>query len=256
MISYKKFNGYDAFKYASGFSILNNGDMLERIVLKCVWSSIVWKDNVRKSDNFLLSKFLVLDFDSVGDETMEGINDSLKDFKRIIATTKSHQKDKGGVTCDRYRLIIPFTTPITSLDVYRYNYSLALKKYWWADPACKDGARFFFPSKEIVYLDREGEYTWDVVDLPCASTASVNHTFTRPEIKRKIPSWYLAFINDGVLDKNNSRNTTLYKMAADLFRLGFTESEIRQLALRAPIKWEGVSLESAIKSAKKRNHNE
>lgn len=249
MISFKKFDGYDAYKYRKGFLRSSNANLLQERILTSAWSPITWKGDRALTVNFEAAYYFVLDFDSIGDETMEGINDSLKDFKRIIATTRSHGILKNGLICDRYRLIIPFTTPIDDYAVYRYNYELALKKYWWADSSCKCGARFFFPSKEIVFFDREAEYTWDVVDLPCASTVSVDRAFTRPEINGRIPSWCRAFINDGVLDKNHSRNTTLFKVACEMSRQGFTESKIRQVVLRAPIKWDGVSVEAAIRSA-------
>jgi hypothetical protein len=249
VISFKKFDGYNGFKYKDGFLTSSNANLLRERILTCAWSPIVWKGGIRRSENFEQAHFLVLDFDTLGDETMDGVNDSLKDHKRIIATTRSHGILKNGIICDRYRLIIPFTTPINNIEVYKYNYSLALKRFWWADSSCKCGARFFFPSKEIVFFDREAEYTWDVVDLPCASTVSVDRAFTRPEINGRIPSWCRAFINDGVLDKNHSRNTTLFKVACEMSRQGFTESKIRQVVLRAPINWDGVSVESAIKSA-------
>lgn len=249
MISYKKFDGYDAYKYRSKFIRCGNANLLAEKILTSAWSPIVWDNNHALTANFQAAYYFVLDFDTIGDEDMEGVNNSLKDFKRIIATTKSHGILKKGIVCDRYRLIIPFTNPITDYSVYKYNYELALRKYWWADHSCKCGARFFFPSKEIIYFDREAEYTWDVINPPCASTGLVDHTFTRPEITGKIPSWCRAFINDGVLDKNNSRNTTLFKVACEMSRQGFTESKIRQVLLRAKIEWDGVALESAIKSA-------
>ena len=249
MISYKKFSSYEASKYRSNFSRLSNMGMLAEIILTHCWSPIVWKNNYALTTNFEFSDFLALDFDSPGDETLEEINNNLQDHRRIIATTRNHQKEKKGVICDRFRLIIPWDKRITSIKEYQYNYELVLKKYPWADRSCVDGARFFFPSREIIYIDRESEYTWTT------STQIENTLPISPPnstiIDGKIPNWCLNFINHGYVF-NGSRNLKILSVARELFRQGFEESSIRRLLLRAPIDWHGVNLEAIIKSAKKK----
>lgn len=145
LISYKKFSGYAGSIYHDNFSVLKNMSLLGEFITTKVWSPCVWRDGKRKKENFISAHFLVLDFDDVGDETMDELNHSLQDHKRIIATTKSHQIEKKGVVCDRFRLILPFDRPITNLYEYEYNMELAIKKWWWADKNAVDAARFFFP---------------------------------------------------------------------------------------------------------------
>ncbi len=238
MISYIKFSGYDAYKYNSNFSVLKNMNLFNETITTCVWSPILWMGNVRRAENFLSSAFLVLDFDDAGDFTMAELDDSLKDHKRIIATTKSHT-----ITNERYRLIIPFTQAITDLHTYKYNYKKALEKYHWADKSCTDGARLFFPSKSIVTSDREAEYTWDVL------APEPEKTFEAAPVTGKIPPWCLGFINRGDL-RNGSRNMTIFSVAMDLFHQGFSEDDVRCLIRRAPIEWIGVAFEAIIKSSK------
>lgn len=255
MISYKRFSGYNSAAYRSGFEILQNMALLSKVITECCWSPIVWKNNYAKTDNFLTSNFLVLDFDEPGDETMEQINNSFSDHKRIIATTKSHQKDKNGMICDRFRLIIPFNETITDYRTYKATYQKALVRFPWADKSCLDGARFFYPCNEIIYIDRESEFKWDVVDPAIAFLKNDEPTpFTPGPVTGKIPPWCLRFINDGEIHCN-SRNLKIYSVARELFRQGFVESDIRRLLLKAPIKWDGVQLESIIKSAKKKELN-
>lgn len=247
MISYKKFDGYDSFKYRANFERLSNMSLLKETILTCAWSPIVWKNNYAKTDNFESSSFLALDFDTPGEETMEEINHSLQDHKRIIATTKSHNILKNGIVCDRFRLIIPFTKTITDYKTYKYTYQRALDKYPWADKSCTDGARFFFPSKEVVFFDRESEYKWEVLEPAFDPEAD---KFVRLPPTGKIPLWCLKFINDGVV--GHSRNMTLLGVCCELFRQGFVEADVRRIVMRAKIDWHGVNLEAIIKSASKK----
>lgn len=250
MISYKKFQGYNGALYRSGFSVLQNMSLLQKVIIECAWSPIVWKNNYAKTDNFISSDFLALDFDEPGEETLNEINNALSDHKRIIATTKSHQKDKNGVTCDRFRLIIPFAERITDYRTYRATYQKALVRFPWADKSCLDGARFFFPSKELLIFDRESEYKWDIIDPAIAFLdASEPTVFTPGPVNGKIPLWCLRFINDGEVHCN-SRNLKVFSVARELFRQGFSESDTRRLILKAPIKWDGVNVEAILKSAK------
>lgn len=245
MISYKPFTTLDAFKYRTGFSILKNMGMFTDIITTCCWSPIVWKNNVAKTDNFLSSSFLALDFDIPGDEDMVELNHSLQDHRRIVATTKSHQLPKNNITCDRYRLIIPFTETITDYQTYKATYTEALKKYHWADRSCLDGARFFFPSKTIVVVDRESEYTWDITRPKAALAEAV----ALPVTQGVIPTWCLEIINTGrILEA--SRNVTMFRVACGIFEAGFSESEVRRFLLKAKIDFNGVNIEGAIKSAK------
>lgn len=250
MISYKKFSGLEASQYRSNFNVLQNMDMICETILTCAWSPIVWKNNYAKTENFLCSYFLALDFDTPMEFSLEELNHSLQDHKRIIATTKSHQKVKNGVVCDRFRLVIPWDKPIYSYAAYRHNYELVLKKYPDADKKCLDGARFFFPCNKILYLDRDAIYCWETSEPSQSHTINFNfnsHLNQSPD--GKIPPWCLNFINNGAV-YNGSRNVKVYAVARELFRQGFSESSVRKLLMRSPIDWQGVGLESIIKSAK------
>ena len=247
MISYKPFSTLDAFKYRSGFKILQNMSMLPEIITTCCWSPIIWKGNEAKTVNFISSSFLALDFDVPGDMDLVELNHSLQDHKRIIATTKSHQLPKNNLICDRYRLIIPFAETITDYQTYRATYTEALKKYTWADKSCLDGARFFFPSKKIFIVDRESDYLWDVTKpKPIIETPK-----TAVVTQGVIPNWCLEIINTGRI-LEGSRNVTMFRVACVLFEAGFDENNVRRILLKTKMDFNGVSLEGAIKSAKNR----
>lgn len=245
-VSYKKFVGFEGSQYSTGFSELRNMSMLAEIVTTCVWSPIVWEQGARNSKHFAHASFMVLDFDEPGDESMADVNNALSDHKRIIALTKSHMKQKNGVICERYRLVIPFNNVITDLNLYKHNMDCALKKYPWADQACKDGARFFYPCSKIVYVDRMAEYSWDTLKLVPPSIGSKSPILSGKEI----PLWCLNFLNYGSLCKNKSRNLTVYAVCFELFSRGYSEVKVEEVVKRAPIDWHGVNLSAALKDSK------
>ncbi len=242
MISFKKYVGSAASLYRSGFSRLANMNMVESTILTCAWSPIVWKDNYALGANFEFSDFLVLDFDKPGDETMADVNRSLQDHKRIIAPTKSHTPED-----ERYRLIIPWERRISDFKTYAYNMRLALKRFDWADKNCVDGARFYFPSKRVFAFDRTSEYLWEVKDPPPAQ----ENIYTEIKQQRIIPTWALAFINRGLI-YNDSRNMTIFNVAIELAKRGFSPIEVENLIKKAPIAWYGTNVRASIQSAFKK----
>jgi len=65
-------------------------------------------------------------------------------YKAIIATTKSHQKEKNAIVCDRFRVIIPFKEPMKlSCDNYKMMMSEIFHTFDFVDQACKDNARTY-----------------------------------------------------------------------------------------------------------------
>lgn len=252
MISYKKFVGYEGYLYKDGFKTSQNHNLLEENILKHVWSPCVWRDGIRLKENFLNSDFCALDFDQPHEETLSSMIRNLCDYKIIFATTKSHQKEKNGITCDRYRMIIPWSKRITSLIEYEYNMRLAYQRWEWADPQCLDAARYFFPCKQIAYSNRGGEHNQGVEAVPPGYMVSHEalKESVRSGVNGEIPSWALMFINDGHLGQSGSRHTMIFAVAFELFKQGYEEKTVRSLIRRAPIVWTDVNDVSVIKSAK------
>jgi len=80
-------------------------------------------------------------------------------FKALVITTKSHQKDKNGVVCDRYRIILPFTTAFyKSVELYKAAFIECAK--WFqggVDMATKDPSRFFYGNADQKHWYFEGK---------------------------------------------------------------------------------------------------
>lgn len=117
------------------------------------YSPFQYRENYRKEDNSVLTNAncIFLDFDDgFSIDKAKGVFGHLC---YVLATTKSHQKEKNGKVCDRFRIVIPCETNITlSKQDYKELMNDIITTYG-ADRACKDIARFYygFKDSEVFY---------------------------------------------------------------------------------------------------------
>lgn len=71
------------------------------------YSPFVFNGGKKTSDNWDNSKQNIIIFDIDDGLSIEEAKQQFKAYEYLIATTKSHQKDKKGIICDRFRIIIP-----------------------------------------------------------------------------------------------------------------------------------------------------
>ena len=215
--------------YAAGFEIFPWDDMelIAEMICRHVWSPIIWKDGVRKKANFLCVGYMTLDFDD-GRPTLEEASKKYEDYAHIIATTKSHQKEKDGKpACDRFRLVVPFAEPV--FDKTRYEYTMAvITKKTGADKSAKDGGRFFWPCKKIYEIKPNG-MTAHTKDPPKYQEKKQEPWWRHPT-KGPVKESTRFLLEHGVWNETE-RNPTIYIGAMDLLRHGWTPDEI-YLALR------------------------
>lgn len=117
----------------------------------------------RKADNYLNYSDMII-FDVDDGLTIQDAKDMFMPFDYIIATTKSHQKDKNGIVCDRFRIILPTDTPINlSKDDYSKMMQEVYKDYPFVDTVCKDASRFYYPSKDSIVFKHSGfcNFSWE-----------------------------------------------------------------------------------------------
>jgi hypothetical protein len=200
---------------------------LANIIVNAVWSPICWKNNRRLSDEFFCSDFLVLDYDDQKtslDETLKWV----KAYSHIVGTTKSHQKEKSGIVCDRFRVVIPWHARINDLNTYRQNMEriLSLMK---SDLACKDGARIYQPCKKIISIGDGKKAEWNAYEQP-KKHEPLNNYYTET---KTIPLWLQDFMTTP--PSNGERNKTAYKIAYYLARYGFSEQQCQSAVMSAPI---------------------
>lgn len=172
-------------------------EVFERMVTSKVWCPCSLSKGVRLESGFIASAICALDFDTPHTTIEWAISEFYK-YEHIIGTTKSHQKEKNGVTCDRFRVILFWDKLITNLAEYKHNMRLMITRYG-ADAACSDGARFFYPCQEIVASDNGAMVHAE--PLPVApvmqerrkkSSRSIHQDVPAPEGKRNIATFAAA----------------------------------------------------------------
>lgn len=77
-----------------------------------------FRNGVKTYDNWNNDKQDMLVFDIDEDMSIAKCQSMFSKYKYLIGTTKSHQKEKKGVICDRYRLCIPAINIPNSPDIY------------------------------------------------------------------------------------------------------------------------------------------
>lgn len=236
-VSFSRENPTNPYKQKYFFTCTGDFSMLGNIANKRVWSPIIWKDGERLKENFSSSELIALDFDS-GEWT---IDDAIKyaeenSLNVLIGVTKSHQLEKAGAPpCDRFRMLIDADT-CKSLDDYEYTMR-QLCAVVPTDKACIDGARFFYPCKEIVYKKLDGNPAhW--LECPYEDTQAARDEFynaIHPAEYRNlelIPAQILVWLRKGVKPgsgqtaaNDRGRHNTCYKIGCYFARRGWSEDE-------------------------------
>lgn len=236
------------------------------IITSSVWSPIIWKDGHRAEDDYLSCKYMVLDIDA--NWTLKEAYDFVQanNYSAIIGTTKSHQKIKkkenspDEPACDRFRLIMPFEREIKDLATFRYNmYKLMhIDCLLPADPAAKDGARFFYPCKDIYkyYLGNP----FPVYEIDKEYLEAEKEKFLKSQEKLKIrkdggvlPTMVSELLTFGP-PNGWTRNTTCYKISLTLFEHGWDTEAVYNVLQTTPYlkTLPTVELERTITSARQK----
>ena len=165
---------------------------------------------------------VVLDIDS--GVPMITAQSLLKDYKALFYTTTNHQKEKNGVVCDRYRIILP-TNYKLKLEPEEYK-KFMVNLFTWlpfeVDEATKDIARKWVSSPSDEYIYQDGELL-DV--LPFIPATSKNEEFKKRNLDvqglNNLERWILNNSGDG------NRNVMLHRFAMILVDAGYGYEDIR-----------------------------
>lgn len=201
---------------------------LASVITKRVWSPIVWKGGKRNTSNFSHADLLVLDFDT--GVTLEQGKAILDDYNLtgMIGTTRSHQTEKNGVTEDRFRMLLLMASTCSDLEQYTQNVA-KLSSDLGADRKCKDGARLFFPCREIVHVTSGVCLSW--ADKRPRENSNINYeTYRRTGT---VPSYVSRWLTSA---KEGERHSLCYKVAAEMTKCGFSEKEIYKAIMSSKIR--------------------
>ncbi len=181
------------------------------LIKQYVWSPIIWDPLVRLEINFKACGYCVYDFD--GNLKLDEALKHFSNFTHIIGTTRRHTKEK-----NRFRVVVPFDEVISDLDTYKFNMRKTVE-FWKNDPKCVDGARYFFPCKEIISINEKGnaQGIFPYVEHPKPKfTGEINKNSSR---KMKLLTQFGANVE-------GERNSTVYGVCIDMTLKGFTPNEM------------------------------
>jgi hypothetical protein len=118
------------------------------------WSPGVFSNRRRLIANLSRIDLLVLDVDAGC--SLDDARELFSEYRHIIATSRNHQKDKHGVVCDRFRVVLFLSSPITNDKDFKSTWESVRSQFPFIDDACKDSSRFFYPSPMVVSINNEG----------------------------------------------------------------------------------------------------
>lgn len=213
--------------YSRNFQFYPSKDphLIAQMITKHAWSPIIFKQGIRKQSHFISARWVALDFDEPGITLAEAVDNIFCDHVHIIGTSKSHQKEKNGVVCDRFRVLLRLDKPCRDLQSYRATVSKLVGKYD-ADSACVDGARFFYPCTSIVSVGEDGFLT--TVLCSVSKNNIVNKKPSKPSSKSpSLSPWIRKIYLKGV--PAGQRNRTCWGAACDMLEAGYTKQEVYRI---------------------------
>ena len=109
------------------------------------YSAGKFKDGHRNNDNWLgYEDVLILDIDD-GCTIIQAI-EIFKRYENFIITSRSHQKNKNGLVCDRFRIFIHLEETINDKTLRDKFMLQSMDTFCFVDKSAKDRGRFFFSS--------------------------------------------------------------------------------------------------------------
>lgn len=206
---------------------ISNYSELEKVILSQPYSLAIFKDNLRNKENFLQTELVGLDFDE--GVTLQEAEDLLKDYMYVIAPTKSHRKEKNGNVCDRFRVILFLSEPITDNATFEATWHSVYEKFPKIDKACKDSCRYFDPSTEVYRFNSKGIKITPVAPKPKEVKAPVE---VSPGQTGKLAKRTLEFLTLGT--QPGQKHHELYAAARDahqnLYSIEWFSQQVELLA--------------------------
>lgn len=214
--SIHEFVGFKGSLYKNNWGVTS--EPLEDVIVKDCWSPAVWFTGTRLKNHFAYADLAAFDFDNSW-----SISEAIDWAKFIgawcvIGTTKSHR-----VGNDCFRLVFRWNERIADLKQFEQNQSRFIDATP-ADPACRDGARFYYPCREIVY--RQDGRPITVLPYKPASSPPPSRPARIPEGKQ-IPPWMATELEQGVPE--GKRNRSAFRFALHLRERGFSQDETEHI---------------------------
>lgn len=220
------YNPHKKFKYA--YNWRRSKRKLSRDIVENVWSHGVFSGGHRCDQDWMFSDWCVLDFDSGAMSLDEAVHNVFCDYQHIIATTRSHRKEKHGIIADRFRVVIPWTERINDPGVFLGNLRHIIKVHD-ADPICGSLSHSYRPCEAIVSINRDPEAERMEVAERLSVRSPVSSSTLRP--LEDLPAWLSPFLlgrqvragSNG--EQGRGRDLFIFCALKDLLRAGLNRSQ-------------------------------
>lgn len=212
------------------------------------WSPILWKDGVRRSENFMSCELAVFDFDDgMWTIAQAAAYFTALGYSFILGTTRSHGIAKGSqAPCDRFRVAAPFTRPIENLETYRHALRELLRPTP-ADKACTDGARKYRPCRAIAAHHLGTKIPWVAyVPPPPPDPEAFRRRLAHVRETGQLPSWIYRCLAGEVTE--GDRNSTCFRLATNMSKYGVPDDEIVRMVVGSNITLSPSEKENAARS--------
>lgn len=160
-------SNHSNIKNTSGYKHYNDlefGDLEEVVKSGFHYVACKLKNEIRNDNNFDgFVDLLILDIDS--DCNIEQAKQIFSKFEFFLITTKSHQKDKNGLICDRFRVFIPLEKTVFIKEQMEQIYNDILLIFPFLDSACKNVSRLFYSSPKDAYVYYNAGFRYKVRTL-------------------------------------------------------------------------------------------
>lgn len=226
---------------------------------ECRYSAGSFNNEYINDENYLQEQNLfIVDIDN--DLTIEEAKNLFSGMTYLITTTKSHQKEKSGQICDRFRIILPTISKFhLEPEVYSKMYMNVLSALGVeeADRKCRNPSRWYYGNPEGEYWYNEG----DLLDIrpfipDTSQNEATNEALSKYENQERHANsdsrtdgairWFLSSTAEGNRNENMFRLCMLLKehIANDVWediarntnsclRNPLPESEMRTIILSA-----------------------
>lgn len=198
-----------------------------------MWSPAIYRENYKNDKNWLcIPSLFVIDIDE--NLTLDAAVARLNGFgqKYAILPTRNNQKLKNDVICDRFRVVMFLSEPITRPDVFDATWDYVKSEMFpEADPSCKDEGRGYFYSTSVHAASSLGRLLEPVAPKPKAEV-SLKPTILVKDLSKQT---YKFLVNGA---QKGERDLLVFKAASDFKANGIDEDTAVARICAAPIDYD------------------
>jgi hypothetical protein len=197
--------------------------ILSELITSTSYSLSTFLNGYRNKANFVATQAIGLDFDE--GVTLQEAEEAFRNYRHIIAPTRSHRIEKNGKINDRFRVVLFLSQPIRDAETFEATWFTLAEKWPWLDKACKDASRFFYPSQFVHSTNETGQLIDPVAPKVKAKTILVDLGTLLPGDRGRLSRETRAFLTDGIRPEGLGRNHSTFKVAKDFQQNLYTYEE-------------------------------